>query len=79
MTILSGCMTTPTVIKPRIPINALIVCESLSKASDLKKPVKVSDLALLNIKNIEIHKDCMSKQEAFAQAIDVKLIRKEDK
>lgn len=72
-------MTTPTVIKPRIPIDALTVCEPLSKASDLKKPVRISDLALLNVKNIEIHKNCMSKQEAFAEAINVKLIRKDDK
>lgn len=79
MMTLSGCMTTPTVIKPRIPIDALTECEPLSKAGDLKKPIRVSDLALLNIKNIEIHKNCMAKQQAFADAIGVELIGKDKK
>ena len=72
-------MTTPTVIKPRIPIDALTVCEPLFKAGDLKKPIRVSDLALLNIKNIEIHKNCIAKQQAFADAIGVELIGKDKK
>ena len=56
-----------------------MVCDPLLKAGDLVKPVHLSDIAILNVRNTEIHENCMSKQEAFANAVGVELIRKEDK
>ena len=76
---ISGCSTTPIAIQPRIPVSALMVCDPLLKAGDLVKPVRLSDIAILNVRNTEIHENCMSKQEAFANAVGVELIRKEDK
>jgi hypothetical protein len=67
-------MTTQVPLKPRIPVDALTACDDLIKAGDITQPVRLSDLAILNVMNIEIHKNCMAKQRAFAQALNIDLI-----